>query len=199
MGRVVMIIRDSWARIEAWLAAWAPYVLASLNPGASPEAVQSAEAALGVDRLPEDFVQSWLIHDGQNWNDRPQLILGYSLMPLRRIVELRADWQDLAASGAFDEVRAVARGPVRPEWWNGHWVPIGVNGVGDMVCLDLDPPSGGAFGQVIEVLHEEELRTVLARSLGAWLDEFVLQLENEGYLPSYESFYGLVHVRDLPY
>jgi cell wall assembly regulator SMI1 len=72
-----------------------------------------------------------------------------------------------------------------------------VNGVGDLVCLDLNPPKGGAVGQVIEVLHEDGDRTVLAASLAAWLDGFATDLESKKYLAKHELFNGLVHVRDL--
>jgi cell wall assembly regulator SMI1 len=196
-----MAVRDSWIRIEAWLTEHARYVLESLNPGAKAADVQAAGAELGVERLPEDFVQSWQIHDGQNWKDRPQLIAGksgsYALMPLRWVVEHWQTWSELASSGVFDDVRGKARGPVRPVWWNRKWLPLAVNGVGDLVCLDLDPPRRGKLGQVIEVLHEEEDRTVLAASFGAWLDGFATDLEMKKYVPTHEQFHGLVFVRDL--
>ena len=121
-------------------------------------------------------------------------------MPLQWVVAHWESWTGLASSGTFDGIHGAPRGPVRADWWNRRWVPIGVNGVGDMVCLDLDPPEGGTVGQVIEVLHEDGDRTVLAPSLSAWLDGFAYDLETEAYNAydaTHDRYFGLVHVRDL--
>lgn len=194
-----MTVRESWEKIEAWLAAHADGVRASLNPGASEAAIRRAEAALGVG-LPDDFVQAWSVHDGQNWKARPQLIAGgsgsYPLAPLDRALELWETWTELLGSGSFDGAKAVAKGPVRAAWWNRRWFPVGVNGVGDLVCLDLDPPKRGKVGQVIEVLHEESERTVLAKSLGDWLAKFAADLEGGKYVTDHPDYNGLVHARD---
>lgn len=195
-----MVVRASWTRIETWLAEHAADILDSLNPGATQEAISDAETTLGMGSLPTDFVQSWMIHDGQNWEHRPQLVAGsfgtYALMPLPHILEHWVTWTELLSSGTFEEVQAVPTGPVRADWWNERWVPIGVNAVGDMVCLDLDPPPNGTLGQVIEVLHDEENRVVLAKGVAAWLDDFATELEIEMYEAGHDQFSGLVHIRD---
>ena len=98
------------------------------------------------------------------------------------------------AVGEFDGVKGTPRGRVRADWWNRRWVPVGVNGVGDLICLDLDPPRGGKVGQVIEVLHEDGDRTVLAPSLGAWLEQFAADLEAGAYESDPEPPHGLVRV-----
>jgi len=200
----LMPVRDSWARIEAWLAEHARFVLDSLNPGASPADIKVAAAALGVEGLPDDFVRSWLIHDGQDWRTCPPLVAGwlgsYSLLPLKKVVGRWETLTGLLSSGTFDEVRGKPRGPVRADWWNQRWVPIAANASGDLVCLDLDPPPGGAAGQVIEYLHDDRDRTVLAASLGAWLGEFATDLEvgrYNVYDETHGRYFGLVHVRDL--
>lgn len=199
-----MPVADAWTRIEAWLAEHARFVLETLSPGAGQEAIRETEATLAIGPLPDDFVQSWQIHDGQTWRNRPPLVAGahgsYSLLPLRRVVEHWEAWTELLSSGAFAGVRGTPRGPVRAKWWNRRWIPIGVNGVGDLICLDLDPPKKGTVGQVIEVLHEEGDRTVLAASLGGWLDRFATDLEAEMYEAhdvGHDRYFGLVHARDL--
>ena len=79
-------------------------------------------------------------------------------------------------------------------------MPVAGNGCGDLICLDLDPPAGGAVGQVIEFLHADEDRTVLAPSLGAWLEGFAAGLEAGEYRvldAAGDRDRGLFHVRDL--
>jgi cell wall assembly regulator SMI1 len=196
-------VRDSWRRIEAWLAEHARFVLDTLNPGTTEAAIQGLETALRVGPLPDGFVQSWRIHDGQHWKTCLPLIAGwlgsYSILPLGRI-ESRYDSASVLLSGEFDSLRGAPRGPVRPDWWNPRWVPVAGNASGDAICLDLDPPPGGAVGQVIEFLHDEKDRTVLAPSLDAWLEEFATGLEDGEYKvfdATHGRYHGLVHVRDL--
>ena len=198
-----MAVRDSWRRVEAWLAEHARFVLDTLNPGATAEAIRALEAALRVGPLPGDFVQSWLLHDGQHWKTGLPLIAGwlgsYSLLSSDRI-DSRHSSASVLLSGEFATLRGRPRGPVRPDWWNPRWVPVAGNGCGDLICLDLDPPPGGAVGQVIEFLHAAEDRTVLAPSLGAWLEGFAAGLEAGEYRvldAAGDRDRGLFHVRDL--
>jgi cell wall assembly regulator SMI1 len=200
---VIVGVRDPWRRIEAWLAERARFVLDTLNPGTTVEAIQAIETSLRVGPLPDDFVQSWRIHDGQHWNTSLPLIAGwlgsYSLLSLDRI-ESRYDSASVLLSEEFNTLRGTPHGLVRPDWWNPRWVPVAGNASGDAICLDLDPPPGGVVGQVIEFLHDEKDRTVLAPSLGAWLEEFATELEGGEYKvfdATHDRYHGLVHVRDL--
>ncbi len=56
-----------WWRIERWLNDEAPYVLASLQAGATIADIAETETLLGV-RLPEDVRVSYLLHNGQVTN-----------------------------------------------------------------------------------------------------------------------------------
>lgn len=204
VGEVIVAIRESWVRVDAWLSEHACFVLDTLNPGATPEAVRAAQGELGAPALPDDFVQSWLLHNGQRWNTRLPLVAGslgsYALLPLDQVTSHWQTWTDLLGDFKAQGVRGVPRGPVRANWWNKLWVPVGVNGSGDMICLDLDPPKRGTVGQVIEILHEDGDRTVLAPSLGAWLERFAADLEAGRYRAfdaTHDRYYGLVHTRDL--
>src|SRR5688500_20298705 len=55
---------DLWTRLESYLQANAPSVLATLLPPATDAQIARAEAALGV-RLPPDLAASLKMHDGQ--------------------------------------------------------------------------------------------------------------------------------------
>jgi cell wall assembly regulator SMI1 len=56
-------ISQSWQRIDTWLLAFAPAYAAYLFPGVTAEALEEAEAKLGL-TLPADFKASYRIHNG---------------------------------------------------------------------------------------------------------------------------------------
>jgi cell wall assembly regulator SMI1 len=108
-----------WQRIHAWLDANAPAGYCHLRPGAGAEAIQAAEATLGL-KLPADMQQSYRVHDGQG--NEPGLIggEGWCLLSLQQIVEQWRRW-----SGADPK--------------DADFVPIAWGGAGDYVFLDLRP------------------------------------------------------------
>src|SRR5215207_6200573 len=55
---------DLWTRLESYLQANAPSILATLLPPATDAQIARAEAALGV-KLPPDLAASLKTHDGQ--------------------------------------------------------------------------------------------------------------------------------------
>ena len=169
-------MRDLWSRIERWLDEHAPDKLGSLAPGAEESQLAKAEAALGV-RLPDDFRASALIHDGER--DWAFVVHGWNLMSLERIVEEWRVWKDLYDAGEYNVLVGATRaeGPIWPDWWRPSWIPIAGDGGGNFFCLDLDPAPGGTVGQVVEVWHDGDARTVVAPSFRAWLADFADALE----------------------
>ena len=87
------------------------------------------------------------------------------------------EWRSLTSflgEGSFDEwdVEEVV-GPVRAQWWNALWLPLTSDGGGSCACLDLDPPEGGAVGQVISFWHDYPSREVASPDLPTFLLEHV--------------------------
>src|SRR5262249_35008797 len=80
-----------WKRIHAWLDANAPEGYGHLCPGASAEALQAAEQALGL-KLPADVRASYRVHDGQG--NEPGLIggEGWCLLSLQEMIEQWRRW-----------------------------------------------------------------------------------------------------------
>ncbi len=60
-------------------------------------------------------------------------------------------------------------GPVQPQVWHPHWVPICASGEGDMVCVDYAPLAEGTVGQVIYCKYSENFVQVIAGSLAEYL------------------------------
>jgi cell wall assembly regulator SMI1 len=87
--------------------------------------------------------------------------------------------------GDSDWVRT--SGPVRAQKWNRRWIPIASDGGGDARTLDLDPPTGGASGQVISQSRGWEAVRVLEPSFAAYLEGFADDLERGRYEASIED------------
>lgn len=181
-----------WERIERWLGANAPAVLASLNPPATPEQIAAAERHLGV-TFPDDVRATYLRHDGQTPTG-PGLFGGWEWMPLGEVVGHWDLWTELHDGGEFDGFTGDPGGRVVADWWHRAWVPLTHNGAGDSHCVDLHPGPAGTPGQVIVMYHDYERRPVKATSFRVWLATFADELEAGGYVVSDHG--GLVRRHD---
>lgn len=187
-------MQSIWTRIEAWLAVNAPEILDDLRPGATDQAIQDTETALGV-VFPEDVRASFRIHDGQE-ADGVGFIDAWELLSLERVRDEWSVWKELLDSGNFDDARSEPDGPIVRDWWNAQWIPLTYSGAGDHHCLDLHPAPGGDVGQIILMWHDDPERLLLARNFRAWLEAFAEDLEAGEYVYSDDDG-GLVSPDDL--
>ena len=86
-----------WEKLETWLEANRPAVLADLNAGADEAAVDDLQARLGL-RLPEDFIACLRVHNGQKGQAAP-LFDTYAFLPARRILMSWTSWNELQGGG----------------------------------------------------------------------------------------------------
>ncbi len=168
-----------WWRIERWLNDQAPYVLASLQAGATIADIAETEALLGV-RLPEDVRVSYQLHNGQVTNG-----IGFieerELLSLQGIRQEWQVWKDLLDGGEFDDRWSTPVGPILTTWWSPKWIPLTANGCGDAHCVDLSPAMGGTVGQIITMRHDDTERTLIASSFAGWFETFATDLEMGRY------------------
>jgi cell wall assembly regulator SMI1 len=171
-------IKESWQRIEHWLGEHAPAQARSLAKGATADQLRKLEAQLGV-RLPEDFKESCLIHDGQK--EECDLIPdGFGTYYLLRLKEIPKEWNlwnQLNDAGEFKDQAAEPDPGVADAWWQRGWMPFASNGGGDHFCLDFAPAKGGKVGQVIKMQHDDARRELVAPSFAAWLGQLADALE----------------------
>jgi cell wall assembly regulator SMI1 len=176
-----MGVADDWRRVERWLSARAPALLADLPVGASGPVLDAAEAALGVP-LPASVRESLIAHDGADlyiYDGRRGTPLG-SPMALREIVARHRMLVELFGDGHNNN----AAGPppaVRPCWWHRAWVPVLAHANGDATCIDLDPAPGGVRGQVFDWAHDGGPGVVYAPDYAAVLAGFAADLEAGRY------------------
>lgn len=170
-------IKTQWERIERWLAAHAPEILAGLNPPATLERIREVERLLDCE-FPPEVVDSFLIHNGQKW-DSPGLVGGDELYDLDRILSSWMTWKELIDKGTFDDNESESGGVTSSVWYDLRWIPLTHEPGGDELCLDLNPGPAGVHGQIIQMVHDSRDRFAIAPSYGAWLTNLADQMEAE--------------------
>ncbi|HTJ38830.1 MAG TPA: SMI1/KNR4 family protein [Dactylosporangium sp.] len=179
-------VAAAWARIETALARALPESLEFLPAPAAAADVDAAEAALGV-RLPADFRTSLLVHNGTTWG-MPSPVPLDQLYDAAELVEWTGHWRDNASDDPVFDTPGVwayridrsdlhVNGPVRPLVGAPGQVPVGTMNGDVHWYLDLDPPPGGARGQVVRVDVECSMWDVLAPSWAGLLLAYAEDLE----------------------
>lgn len=167
-----------WQRIEAWLEEHAPRTLRDLNKGATAKGIAAAEKLMGV-KFPEDVKDSYRLHDGQIGG--APLMDEWQLLSLKVMTRKWKMLKQLYDAGKFEESKVKAKGPVKAEWWNPKWIPVGFNGAGDFYCLDFDPAPKGKEGQLISFWHVDDRREVVAKGFREWMKEYADDLKAGSY------------------
>ncbi|EST38077.1 hypothetical protein N566_09415 [Streptomycetaceae bacterium MP113-05] len=159
---------ESWARIDAWLAANAPASMARLRPGAEPAALAAAEQALGMP-LPADLAASLACHDG---SDPGSGVLPFrvDLLSAEGLAEQWELWN--AVSTEFDEGEEPWGMIAGQRHWHRLWVPVTIF-QGDLECLDMRPgPGQGRMGVVPHDAPANFDGSSAWPSLGTYLEAF---------------------------
>ncbi len=170
-------VRRAWERIDRWLAANADPAPGFLRPPAAPDAVASAEAAMGV-AFPAELRASLAVHDGEE-EGSPSLFDEWVLLPAAAMAQSWRTLLRLHEAGELppEPLDGMPAGPARPTWHSLRWVPLADDGGGNRLMLDLDPGEGGAAGQLIVFYADAPDRPLVAPSLAAWLERHADDLE----------------------
>ncbi|MGN6319908.1 SMI1/KNR4 family protein [Trinickia sp.] len=169
-----MNIAQTWSRFDAWMKATPDAVPEGFKGPATDDEIRVLEGALGV-KLPDDFIASLKIHNGQVSRYKAGFHIEI-LLDVKGILSEWSGWRDLVVQGAFEGTTSDPDSGVKDDWFNLGWIPFTADGMGNCLCLDLDPAPGGTVGQVIRVWHDDERRECLALSFEQWLDRTVKEL-----------------------
>lgn len=171
------------ARLDAWYAANLPLPQHGFNPPATEAQIDEFEQLIGLN-VPQSFRDLYRWHDGETDELRGH-IYGLPLLPLERVLAEHQLWKDVLegfdgdpyviSGGSWPE------GAVDPAYINPAWVPLTHDGGGNSIGLDLDPWPAGRVGQVIIFGRDEEVKVVLAESLGQFLEWVAGLLESGNF------------------
>ena len=171
------------ARLDAWFSANLPPNKYVFNPPATDAQINAFEKIVGF-KMPSSFRQLYKWHDGEN-DDRWGHIYGLPILPLERAA---ADWQQWKRTqAAFEGNRypvpggAWPDGAVDPAYTNPAWIPLTADGSSGNIGLDFDPWPRGRIGQVILFGRDEDVKVVLAESLGRFLSWVAGLLESGNF------------------
>ena len=171
-------IKPVLARLEAWYAANLAADKYVLNPPSSDGELDAFEQELGV-RMPFSYRQLYKWHDGEN-DDRWGHIYGLPILPLKRAAAAWKQWQrapvELGSRYPFPG-KGWPEGAVDWAYTNPSWIPLTADGSGGHIGIDLDPWPNGRIGQIILFGRDEDVKVVLAESLGKFLDWIATLLE----------------------
>ena len=171
------------ARLDAWYAAHLPADRCRLNPPASEVALAAFQRQAGV-RLPRAWHTLYRWHDGEN-DDRFGHIFGLPLLPIREVEAQWTAWKDVLGGFHGDRYKvrggAWPAGAVDPAYINPRWIPLTHDGSGNHIGLDFDPWPKGRIGQVILFGRDEDVKAVVAQSLGGFLERVATLLETGNY------------------
>ncbi|MEA1072177.1 SMI1/KNR4 family protein [Sphingomonas sp. LY160] len=159
------------ARLDAWYAAHLDPAQYVFNPPATDAQIDAFERLVGL-TLPKSYRQLYRWHDGED-DDRWGHIYGLPIESLRQAASDWTAWNETIAEFGGNRYIVPASswpaGTVDPAYANPRWIPLTLDGSGNHIGLDFDPWPGGRVGQVILYGRDEDVKVVLAPSLGAFL------------------------------
>jgi len=176
-------IAPALARLDAWFAAHLPTDRYVFNPPAKEAEIDALERLIGL-KLPRAYRQLYSWHDGEE-GDRWGHIYGLPLLPLDEAAVQWKAWNAVLAD--FDEDRykipggAWPEGAVDPAYINPRWIPLTHDGSGNHIGMDFDPWPNGRVGQVILFGRDQDVKVVLAESLGKFLEWIAGLLEGGNF------------------
>lgn len=176
-------IAPALARLDTWYAAHLSLDRYAFNPPATDDALDALAKVLGVE-LPPSYRQLYRWHDGEN-DDRSGHFYGLPLLPLKEVENQWWAWRKVLAYFKGGRYAAPGggwpAGAVDPAYINPRWIPLTHDGSGNHIGIDLDPWPKGRVGQVILYGRDEDVKVVLADSLGGFLGWIADLLESGNY------------------
>ena len=176
-------IAPALARLDAWYADHLRPDKYVFNSPATDAQIDAFVQLIGFS-MPRSYRQLYRWHDGEE-DDRRGHIYGLPLVSLHQAASDWTAWNKVLASfdGNRYEVPGAGwpQGAVDPAYINPRRIPLTQDGSGNHIGLDFDPWPGGRVGQVILYGRDEDVKVVLAPSLGTFLQWIAGLLESGNF------------------
>ena len=153
------------SQIDSWLSAKRPAYYSQLLPGLTQPELQELEAAIGY-KLPESFCQFLSWRNGQVDREVGTFIGNRFLLNAADIVREVNYWRD-------------NRGDHEPGWFHDAWIPFMGNYQSDFSCLDMEGSFEGQVGQLLEFIHDDDMRVIKYTCFEKWLETFAFAMTND--------------------
>lgn len=182
-----MTVREIWKDIEHFLEKNSEYLYSSLEDGASEPDILEFEKQLGF-RLPEDYRESVLIHNGdvsltdyaylkinsaaRVWKSRTESFeKNKNKYPVDKLYIMDCD---------IDIIQNVP--------WSRNWIPVLEDGGGNCICIDMEPGQKGKMGQILFWERETGPEASRFGSFAEWLSAYRDDLYNGKYKVDRDGF-----------
>lgn len=178
---------QSLNELEAWLKTHLPEVAADLNAGASETELGDFSTTLGVN-LPDDFLQLYAWHNGQEEHANSGPWYGLTFLPLDRVKRECDMWREVLADSSPESLISLAScmkstppGFVRRQYADEQWIPFAHDWAGNYLGIDLNPDEYGTYGQVINFGRDEERKIAISPSISAFIDWMLSELNSGNF------------------
>ncbi|MEI7011944.1 SMI1/KNR4 family protein [Leptospira licerasiae] len=113
-----------------------------------------------LSRLPIPLQKLYSIANGQE-EDSPSLFFQYKFSSFETLLSDKEMLDDLAKEENWEK-----------DWWDPNWYPFGGEITGDYLVLDKKT------GNILEFIHDDEDRSIVANSLENYLKDLITGLES---------------------
>lgn len=152
----------------------------ALQASAGDEEIEQAEATIGIS-FPDDLKELYHIHNGES-RSGPGFFFGLQFLSLEEMVSEWKIWSELEPEyQTMGDHYSIPSGWVKEQYINRYWIPFCHDGGGNHLGIDLSPAEHGVVGQVINFGRDEEMKYVIARSLGEFIHFMRDTIRNGNY------------------
>ncbi len=142
------------------------------------------------EKIPTDFRELYLNHNGFNEGKLANLFYGF---PFSRLEDIISAQKGLGSENDMKPLRFSDEGIKSQYTFGKKRVPIGDDSGTSLLCIDLDPGKKGAFGQIIMLDYEMGVALLLNESIQKMISQFEIDLSEDKYSLQEDALEDGVH------
>jgi cell wall assembly regulator SMI1 len=174
-----MHIEECWEIIDKIVRDSVPDVSKTLNHGASKDEINNLQDDIGI-KLPDDFIKSLLIHNGQNDPTRLKCLFNYNhIMSIKEIIAGYNMFKEIFEQDEF--IDWIKPDKIINKTWDIGWIKF-TECEGDGFVLDMQPGLNGIKGQIFYRAHDDNTITTTADSYSDFLTDIAIMLKENQFI-----------------